>query len=396
MQKISNKNANRSLNITCESDIDIKKMAKVLNDDCKKVIFVMAMDQKVVEFTASFAAKKIQNWWRLATGYRVILNKIWDAYQRDEYEILDCLNLDMKFLKFVGNASVMHEDYIIHEEAVQWYLQYRYPCVFCKEFMDIFYNVEEQEPDYDYRDWKTSGKWLIFASYINSCGGLDEWNWLQVFYGIMLEKEEKENDWEDWGGAGAGEVGGMFSCDTWLSRELKKYEFRGFSRRQIIYITNGFSPTLRLLNGLHEDICTKNYFLLEKVLKSGKDMNFSELQRLLDYFVIAPNLEDNALVKGNIEKWRVFEQHLIEELCGLVSSSLAEDFRHRLAVKLLHLMFKLSNKWEEYRFTWLICEAILDGRFAKNTLYEDVLMFNGDTRLSVNILKYLGVLRFEI
>ena len=200
----------------------IKAMANKLNYDCKKVIFDMAMDQKVVEFTASFAAKKIQNWWRLATGYRIILNKIWDAYQRDEFERLDCLNLDLKFLKFVGNASVMHEDYYIHEEAVQWYLQYRYPCVFCKEFMDIFYNVEEQEPDYDYRDWKTSGKWLIFASYINSCGGLDEWNWLQVFYGIMLEKEEKENDWEDWGGAGAGEVGGMFSCDTWLSTELKR------------------------------------------------------------------------------------------------------------------------------------------------------------------------------
>ena len=55
--------------------------------------------------------------------------------------------------------------------------------------------MEHEEEDYDYRDWKTSRKWLMFASYINSSGGLDEWNWLQVFSGIMLEKKEKENDW---------------------------------------------------------------------------------------------------------------------------------------------------------------------------------------------------------
>ena len=186
--------ANRSLNVTGESDIDIKKMAKVLNDDCKNVIYT---------------TKKIQNWWRHATGYRIILNKIWDAYHRDEFERLDCLNLDLKFLHFVGNASVMHIDHYIYVEAVHWYIQYRYPCVFCKEFIDIFYDVEQEEEDYDYRDWKTSSKWLMFARYINSCGGLDEWNWLQVFSGIMLEKEGDEEE-------------ELFSCDTWLSYELKK------------------------------------------------------------------------------------------------------------------------------------------------------------------------------
>lgn len=366
----------------------IKAMANKLNYDCKKVIYGKVLEHK----RAEFAVRKIQNWWRQATAYRIVLNKIWNAYQRDDYESLECLNLDLKFLKFVGTASVLHTDHYVYEEAVQWYLKYRRPCVFCKEFMDIFYNVEEDEPDYDYRDWKTSGKWLIFASYINSCGGLDEWNWLQVFYGIMMEKEEKENNWD----VLFCEAGGMFSCDTCLSRELKKHEFRGFPRRQIIFITNGVSPTLELLKGQHEDFCTKNYFLLEKVLKSGKDMNFSELQRLLDYFVIAPNVEENAWVKGNIENWRVFEEHLIEQLCRLISSSLAQDFRYRLAMKLLEIMFKLSNKSEEYRFTWLICRAIMDGRFAKRTLYEDVLLFDGDTRLSVNILKCLGVLRFEI
>ena len=180
----------------------IKAMANKLNYDCKKVIYGKVLEYK----RAEFAAKKIQNWWRLATGYRVILNKIWTAYQRDEYESLDCLNLDLKFLKFVGNASVMNIHNYIYEEAVYWYLQYKHPCVFCKEFIDIFYDVEEEEPDYDYRDWKTSRKWLAFARYIQSCGGLDEWNWLEVFSGIMLDSEEKE----------------LFSCDTWLSTELKR------------------------------------------------------------------------------------------------------------------------------------------------------------------------------
>ena len=390
-------NAYRSLKVTGESDINIKKMARVLNDDCKHVIYTMAMDQKIAEFTASFAAKKIQNWWRLATEYRIILNKIWDAYQRDEFERLDCLNLDLKFLKFVGSTSVMHNDHYIHEEAVQWYLQYRYPCVFCKEFMDIFYNVEEEEPDYDYRDWMTSRKWLIFARYINSCGGLDEWNWLQVFYGIMMEKEEKEDHWD----ALICEPNGLFSCDTWLTRRLKKYDepgdIRPFERKQIIYITNGFSPTLRLIRGTNEDICTKNYFLLAEVLKSGENMNFSDLVKLLYYFVLEPKLKPDAMVKGNIENWHEFEQHLIEELCYLVSSSLNENFRNRLAVRLLKLVFELSNDYEEYIFTSLICESILKGRFTKQTIYNNVKIFRGKkTWLVVKVLSLLEVIKVEV
>jgi len=180
----------------------IKAMANKLNYDCKKVIYGKVLEHK----RAEFAARKIQNWWRQATSYRIVLNMIWDAYVRDDFESLDCLNLDLKFLKFVGNASVMCIENYMYVEAVEWYLQYKYPCVFCKEFMDIFYGVEEEEPDYDYRDWKTSNKWLAFARYIQSCGGLDEWNWLEVFSGIMLDSEEKE----------------LFSCDTWLSTELKR------------------------------------------------------------------------------------------------------------------------------------------------------------------------------
>jgi len=49
---------------------------------------------------------------------------------------------------------------------------------------------------------------------------LDEWNWLQVFSGIMLEKEGDEEE-------------ELFSCDTWLSRELKGRGFKPFERKQI-------------------------------------------------------------------------------------------------------------------------------------------------------------------
>ena len=364
MEKILKENANRSLNVTGKSDISIKKMARVLNYDCKKVIFDMAMDQKVVEFTASLAAKKIQKWWRLATGYRIILNKIWDAYQRDEIESLDCLNLDLNFLKFVGNVSARHIDHYIYEQAVYWYLQHNHPCVFCKEFIDIFYDVEQEEEDYDYIDWKTSRKWLIFAKYIRTCGGMDEWNWLKVFSGIMLERGEEE----------------LFSCDTWLSYEVVIDELTPFQQRQIVYMTNGFSPTLKLMKGgRYEDICIKNYFLLAEVLKSGENMNFSDLQTLLYYFVIDP-LEDDghAEVLTNIYEWEVFEQHLIEELCYLVSSSLNEDFRNKLAVKLLHMMFEIDCGG--YQFIDLICISILKGRFTKEMLYDNIMGYNGYKR----------------
>ena len=382
MEKILNKNANRSLNVTGESDIDMKKMAKVLNDDCKKVIYDMAMDQKIVEFTASFAAKKIQNWWRLATGYRIILNKIWNAYQRRDYESLDCLNLDLKFLRFVGNASVMHIDHYVYEEAVEWYLQYRHPCVFCKEFIDIFYNVEEEEEDYDYRDWKTSNKWLMFASYINSCGGLDEWNWLQVFSGIMLEKGERSDGEEE-----------LFSCDTWLSTELKRDNIDAFKRKQIIYITNGVSPTLRLIRGQNEDICTKNYFLLAEVLKSGKNMSFFKLDKVLEYFIIEPSY--NYYANNNIENISVFEEHILNELRNLISVTSDEHFLDCLCLHLLRVVFKC----EHYRFTDLICDTILTAGLSNQTLFKIVMicgnMQEGATRRAdvfVNVMVRLGLM----
>jgi len=354
MQKILNKNTNRSLNDTGESDIDMKKMSKVLNDDCKKVIYGMAMDHKIVEFKASFAAKKIQNWWRLATGYRILLNKIWNCYQRRDYESLDCLNLDLKFLRFVGSASVMHIDHYVYEEAVEWYLQYRHPYVFCKEFIDIFYNVEETEEDYDYRDWKTSNKWLVFASYINSCGGLDEWNWLQVFSGIMLEKGDGEEE--------------LFSCDTWLSTELKRDNIYAFKRKQIIYITNGVSPTLRLIRGQNEDICTKNYFLLAEVLKSGKNMSFFKLRKVLEYFIIEPS--GNYYANDNIENMSVFEEHILEELRNLISVTCDEHFLECLCLHLLRIVFKC----EEYRFTDLICDTILTADLSNQTMFKIVMI----------------------
>jgi hypothetical protein len=130
---------------------------------------------------------------------------------------------------------------------------------------------------------------------------------------------------------------------------------------------------------------------LEKVLKSGENMIFSDLVKLLHYFIIEPRLP-NAMVKGNIEKWYVFEQHLVEELCYLVSSSLNEDFRNRVAVRLLQLVFKLSDNYEEYRFTSLICESILKGRFTKQTIFNNLKMFNGKTRLVVKVLSLLELI----
>ena len=69
------------------------------------------------------------------------------------------------------------------EEAVVWYLNTFSTDVFCEEFMETFFDVEEEIPDYDYRDWKANPKFLLFASYINSRGGIDEWNWYRVFTG---------------------------------------------------------------------------------------------------------------------------------------------------------------------------------------------------------------------
>ena len=383
MALILNENANRSLNVTGKSDIDIKKMSKVLNDDCKNVIFNMTMDLKIVEFPQNNSARKIQQWWRRVTGYRIILYKIWNAYQLNEYEALDCLNLDLKFLRFVGNASVMHIDHYVYEEAVEWYLQYRHPCVFCKEFIDIFYDVEQEEEDYDYRDWKTSNKWLVFASYINSCGGLDEWNWLQVFSGVMLEKGTGEEGEE-------GEDEELFSCDTWLPTELNRNNTGTFKRKKIVYMTNGVSPTLRLIRGQNEDICTKNYFLLAEVLKSGKNMDFFKLDKVLEYFIIEPS--DNYYANNNIENISVFEEHILNELGNLISVTSDEHFLDCLCLHLLRVVFKC----EHYRFTDLICDTILTAGLSNQTLFNIVMicgnMQEGGADLFVRVMVRLGLM----
>jgi hypothetical protein len=375
MQKISNKNANRSLNVTGESDIDIKKMAKVLNDDCKKVIYDMVMDQKIAEFLKNNSARKIQQCWRLMKGYQIILNKIWDAYYRRDYESLDCLNLDLKFLRFVGSASSTHIDHDIYVKAVKWYLQYKHPCVFCKEFIDIFYDVEHEEEDHNY-DWKTSKKWLMFASYINSCGGLDEWNWLQVFSGVMLEKGDGDEE--------------LFSCDTWLSTELKRDNTDAFKRKKIVYMTNGVSPTLRLIRGKNEDICTKNYFLLAEVLKSGKNMNFFKLDKVLEYFIIEPT--DNYYANNNIENISVFEEHILNELGNLISVTSDEHFLDCLCLHLLRVVFKC----EHYRFTDLICDTILTAGLTNQTLFKIVMicgnMQEGRADVFVKVMVRLGLM----
>jgi len=268
---------------------------------------------------------------------------------------------------------VMHIDNYIYEEAVHWYLQYRYPCVFCKEFIDIFYDVEQEEEDYDYRDWKTSRKWLIFARYINSCGGLDEWNWLQVFSGIMMEKEGDEEE-------------ELFSCDTWLTRELKKYDAPGdvmpFERKQIVYMTNGVSPTLRLIRGPNEDICTKNYFLLAEVLTSSEKMSLFDLDKLLKYFIIDPSRD---YANDNIENMSVFEEHIIDEIGNLMSVSIDEHFLDCLCLRLLDVVFKASNNYEEYRFTDLICDKILASGLANQILFKNVMICGNTQKVKADV-----------
>jgi hypothetical protein len=145
------------------------------------------------------------------SDYEFIVQKIWN----NEFEDLENVILDRDFLYEMAVQNTLWQQgegkyfYIGDEEAVVWYLKKFHPDVFCEDFMEIFFDVEEEEPDYDYRDWKTSKKWLIFARYIMSCGGLDEWKWYNVFSDVMLDYEEKK----------------CFSCDKWLSKELKRKEF---------------------------------------------------------------------------------------------------------------------------------------------------------------------------
>ena len=154
--------------------------------------------------------------------YGFLLEKIWNN-KMDDLDELDVV-VDHDFLEYVATANKYWDNECDHlilgdEEAVIWYLNKKCPDVFCKEFMETFFDVEEEIPDYDYRDWKANPKFLLFASYINSRGGIDEWNWYRVFSGIMLE------------GGGTCVFGGefgedcrneLFSCSNWLRNELKR------------------------------------------------------------------------------------------------------------------------------------------------------------------------------
>ena len=142
-------------------------------------------------------------------NFDFILQKIWE----NKYEDLDSVIVGHDFLDFVASAnkywdSDCNQLIWADEEAVVWYLKTFCPHVFCEEFMETFFDVEEEIPDYDYRDWKANPKFLLFASYINSRGGIDEWNWYRVFTGAC-----------DFGGDDDAE---LFSCSNWLTRELKR------------------------------------------------------------------------------------------------------------------------------------------------------------------------------
>ena len=137
--------------------------------------------------------------------YGYILEKIWN----NEMDDLVDVDVNHDFLEYVATANKYWDNECNHlifadEEAVVWYLNKKCPDVFCEEFMETFFDVEEEIPDYDYRDWKANPKFLLFASYINSCGGIDEWNWYRVFSGIMMDRDE------------------LFSCSDWLTWELKR------------------------------------------------------------------------------------------------------------------------------------------------------------------------------
>ncbi len=143
--------------------------------------------------------------------YDYILGKIWN----NELEDLKDVVLPPNFLYEVATMNRYWDwddnkpMYLADEDAVVWYLENFSPDVFCEEFMDTFFDVEEEVPDYDYRDWKENPKFLLFASYINSCGGMDEWNWYKVFSGIMMDRDGEDGK-------------ELFSCSDWLSWKLKR------------------------------------------------------------------------------------------------------------------------------------------------------------------------------
>ena len=160
------------------------------------------------------------------TDYGFLLEKIWNN-QTDE---LDDVDVNHDFLEYVATANKYWDNECNHliladEEAVVWYLNKKCPDVFCEEFMETFFDVEEEIPDYDYRDWKANPKFLLFASYINSRGGIDEWNWYRVFTGACGPQTTAIDD-EGANGDDDGEE--LFSCSNWLTRELKRKPYMDY------------------------------------------------------------------------------------------------------------------------------------------------------------------------
>ena len=152
--------------------------------------------------------------------YGFLLEKIWNN-ETDELNVA----VEHDFLDYVATANKYWDNECDHmiladEEAVVWYLNKKCPDVFCEEFMETFFDVEEEIPDYDYRDWKATPKFLLFASYINSRGGIDEWNWYKVFSGMdggvfgSLAGEDCREE--------------LFSCSNWLRNELKRKPYMDY------------------------------------------------------------------------------------------------------------------------------------------------------------------------
>jgi hypothetical protein len=140
-------------------------------------------------------------------NYGFILEKIWENKCGDLHDV----TVSHDFLDYVATANKYWDNGCDHlvladEDAVVWYLKTFCPDVFCEEFMTTFFDVEDEIPDYDYRDWKANPKFLLFASYINSRGGVDEWNWHNVFNEVMMENDDKI----------------LFSNCDWLTTELKR------------------------------------------------------------------------------------------------------------------------------------------------------------------------------
>jgi hypothetical protein len=166
--------------------------------------------------------------------YSFLLERIWN----NNMDGLDVV-VGHDFLEYVATANKYWDNECDHliladEEAVVWYLKHFSPDVFCEEFMETFFDVEEEIPDYDYRDWKANPKFLLFASYINSRGGIDEWNWYRVFTGACGPQttafgDDDEDDGDDDGDNGD-DGWELFSCSNWLNNELKRKPYMDWKK----------------------------------------------------------------------------------------------------------------------------------------------------------------------